>query len=130
MPLLSRDRRPNAAGGDPMTPQRHDRPLPRCPSAMSMSAALPGRPDQVPVARRLVAEVLRGCPAGGNATVIANELVTNAVMHSASGRGGRFSVTVTHRAADVRGEVTDQGGGPWSLRHRPSAEHGRGLLIV
>jgi anti-sigma regulatory factor (Ser/Thr protein kinase) len=51
--------------------------------------------------------------------LLVSELATNAIAHSESGRGGSFTVTVIHRAGDVRVEVADQGGtwaprGEWS----------------
>ena len=89
----------------------------------------PGRVDQVPRARRLVATTLRQCPAGADAVLLTNELITNAVVHSTSGRNGLFTVTLTHRIADLRVEVADQGG-PWIPDGAGHTEHGRGLLIV
>jgi serine/threonine-protein kinase RsbW len=88
-----------------------------------------GRADQVPVARHFVAGVLGSCPASDEALLIASELATNAVKHSASGRGGTFSVAVIHGASGVRLEVTDQGGN-WLPGTADGLESGRGLLIV
>jgi anti-sigma regulatory factor (Ser/Thr protein kinase) len=125
-----------------MSPGTHNLPaptiglaaLPACSGhAMTCYATFPGRADQVSAARRFVAEVLAGCPAGPNAVLAANELITNAVVHTASGWAGHFRVAVTHRSGDVRIEVADQGGqwqpGP-PVSPGPDAEDGRGLLVV
>ncbi len=56
-------------------------------------------------------------------------LATNALAHSASGRGGTFTVTVFHRSGDVRVEVADQGG-LWLPGTAGDEVHGRGLVIV
>jgi two-component sensor histidine kinase len=58
-----------------------------------------------------------------------SELATNALAHSTSGRGGSFTVTVIHRAGDVRVEVADQGG-TWAPGASGRTESGRGLLVV
>lgn len=110
------------------------------PAADGLSASRPGpataarrdfqgRADQVPVARQFVAGALGSCPASDDALLIASELAANAVKHSASGRGGTFSVAVIHSASGVRLEVTDQGGN-WLAGAADGLESGRGLLIV
>src|SRR5215472_5581414 len=92
--------------------------------------AFTGRRDQVREARRFLADVLDGCPAADEATLIVSELAGNAVVHSASQRrGGAFTVTTEIRHGQhVRIEVRDDGG-PW--RH-PAHQDGRphGLDIV
>jgi len=64
-----------------------------------------------------------------DATLLLSELATNALAHSASGRGGTFTVTVFHRSGDVRVEVADQGG-LWLPGTAGDEVHGRGLVIV
>lgn len=61
--------------------------------------------------------------------LLVSELATNAIAHSESGRGGSFTVTVIHRAGDVRVEVADQGG-TWAPGGSGRSENGRGLLVV
>jgi serine/threonine-protein kinase RsbW len=105
----------------------------------------PGEAGQVGAARRLVAGLLDGCPAAGDALVCVSELATNAVLHSRSGRpGGRFSVCVALQPGSVRVAVADEGG-PWRQqrtsagrngdrrngdRQSGDGQSGRGLLIV
>ena len=73
------------------------------------SVTLPGTPASVPMARRLLREALADCPRADDLMLAVTELTTNAVVHSASGRGG--SVTVRLRTAPrwARLEVTDFG---------------------
>jgi hypothetical protein len=66
----------------------------------------------VPEARRFVAELLAGCPAREVLMTCASELCANAITHTASGRGGVFTVEVDlPRDGMARIAVTD-GGGP------------------
>jgi hypothetical protein len=55
----------------------------------------PGRDDQVREVRRWLAGLLPGAPERDDAIVVAVELVTNAIRHTASGRGGLVMVEVT-----------------------------------
>jgi anti-sigma regulatory factor (Ser/Thr protein kinase) len=70
---------------------------------------------------------------GGQLDVIAvaSELGANAVCHTASGRGGQFSVEVAWTGSVVSIVVGD-GGGPAEPRviDDPESENGRGLLLV
>src|SRR5262249_58602925 len=71
----------------------------------------PGAAVQVREARRFLAGVLDGCPAGDDALLCASELATNAVLYSRSGRpGGRFAVRSAVRAGRVRVAVEGEGG--------------------
>jgi serine/threonine-protein kinase RsbW len=96
---------------------------------MTRRATFPGRPDEVRTARRFVAKSLNGCSTAGDAVLLVSELATNAVAHSRSGRGGSFTVTVIHRAGDVRVQVADQGG-IWAPGESDRGENKRGLLVV
>ncbi len=62
---------------------------------------------------------------------VADELASNAIQHTRSGRGGQFTVSVTWYGQIVRVAVTDGGApdGPQFIDD-PDAEHGRGLLVV
>lgn len=62
-------------------------------------------------------------------TIVASELVANAVRHSARVPGGEIELTVARQAHSFRVEVRDCGGG-FDPRPDPSREGGLGLLIV
>jgi hypothetical protein len=89
-------------------------------------------------ARRFVAEMLPGCPAREVLVTCVSELSTNAIEHTASGRGGTFTVAVDlPRDGVARIAVTDEGGASVPVA-RPldpmapglMAEGGRGLALV
>jgi anti-sigma regulatory factor (Ser/Thr protein kinase) len=81
-------------------------------------------PAQVGHARRALAQALDGHPAADTASLIASEFATNAVLHSASGHGGKFSLAVEICEDYVWIGVVD-GGGPWNrTRHRDGRPHG------
>src|SRR5216683_3249192 len=94
----------------------------------------PGQPDQMKQVRLFLDRVLDGCPAAPIVIQLANELTTNAVVHSESKEeGGRFRIRVHIRKGEwVRIAVWDQGG-PWGGHaredHTPD-EHGNGLFLV
>lgn len=99
--------------------------------------SFPGRADQVGQARRFVAAALDGCPAAEDAVLLTSELATNAVQHSATGRGGCFAVAVSHSLGAhspgrVRITVTDDGSAtrPAVAVTDELATSGRGLLLV
>jgi len=95
--------------------------------------SFPGEPRQVARARAFVAAALAGCPAREALLICVSELAANAVLHTASGAGGAFTVEVIRPADGVAlVAVTDEGG-----QGRPviracgwSAEGGRGLELV
>jgi serine/threonine-protein kinase RsbW len=84
-------------------------------------------------ARRFVGELLAGCPARETLMICVSELCANAITHTASGRGGVFTVEV-HLPRDgvARVAVTDDGSAsvPAATSAGPTAEGGRGLAIV
>jgi serine/threonine-protein kinase RsbW len=97
----------------------------------------PGSKEQVRQARRWLEELLPGCEQLKELTLLVSELVTNAIVHTGSGKpGGRFGLTVEWSPAAVRALVMDQGsptasdittgagGVAWD------AENGRGLSLV
>jgi len=91
----------------------------------------PGRPDQVAAARRFVVGALdRGTPACEVAALLTSEAVTNAVLHTASGReGGTLTVGYLLAGSTLRVEVRD-GGAPTEPRrrvHHVESMTGRGL---
>ena len=71
--------------------------------------AFPGADDQVGQARLFVGQVLGGCPVTDDAVLLTSELVTNAITHTASGTGGKVTVTVYRADTCVRVEVRDDG---------------------
>lgn len=93
----------------------------------------PGRDDQVREVRRWLAGLLPAVPERDDVIVVAVELVTNAIRHTASGRGGLIMVEITWCGTALRVAVADDGApdGP-----RPAAaaaqfaECGRGLNLV
>jgi serine/threonine-protein kinase RsbW len=91
----------------------------------------PGEERQLGLLRRWLASVLPACPSRDDVIGVANELASNAVRHTASGRGGKFAVEIAWHRTAVRVAVAD-GGGPAEPRlvDDPVAEHGRGLLLV
>ena len=111
-------------------------PLP-APTAGSGPACrartFPGEPRQVARARAFVAAALAGCPARETLLTCVSELAANAVVHTASGAGGTFTVEVIRPADGVAlVAVTDDGGqGRPAIRARDRfAEGGRGLEMV
>jgi hypothetical protein len=83
--------------------------------------------------RRFVGELLAGCPAREALMTCVSELCANAIAHTASGRGGVFTVEVDVPCAGVaRVAVTDDGGAsvPAVRSAGPMAEGGRGLAMV
>ena len=99
---------------------------------------IPGRGEQVRVARAFVAEVLGELAELDdgvlhNAMLLASELVTNAIRHSRSGAAGGSVLLVILQASDGIGvEVTDSGsadGTPVVKEHVFTCE-GHGLFLV
>lgn len=68
-----------------------------------------GRDDQVREVRRWLTGLLPGAPERDDVVVVAVELVTNAIRHTASGRGGLVMVEVTWCGPVLRIAVADDG---------------------
>jgi hypothetical protein len=64
-----------------------------------------GRDDQVAEARRFVAEAIGDAPVRDEAVLLVSEVSTNALVHTASGNGGKFEVTVCLAGRRVRVDV-------------------------
>ena len=92
----------------------------------------PGVKDQVARARLFVGDVLDGCPAAADAVLLTSELVTNAIAHTASGRGGKVIVTVYRGDTGVRVDVLDDGSDQVPVAHPvgEARESGFGLGLV
>jgi serine/threonine-protein kinase RsbW len=97
----------------------------------------PGSKDQVSQARGWLEDLLPDCEQLEVLTLLVSELVTNALLHTGSGKpDGRFGLTVEWSPATVRVLVMDQGsptapevmtrvgGAAWD------SENGRGLFLV
>lgn len=114
------------------------------PETASLSLKLAGAPSSVSQARGLLAGFLGDNPRSDDAVTIISELVTNAVLHSASGAdGGEFEIRFAVLTGLLRLEVVDQGGAdleplappeesfePAEDPAFPYGESGRGLKIV
>ncbi len=91
--------------------------------------AFAGRPESVSAARGWVAGFLPGSPAADDAALLTSELVTNAVLYSASRLpGGIVTVSVRTGNGSVRVDVIDQGDVPPCLAAPRGL--GAGLAIV
>ena len=89
-----------------------------------------GQADQVAAARRFVASAIHdGGPARDVSRLLVSEAATNAVLHSASGDGGTFSVGYLVSDHLLRVEIRDGGGpsGPRRRVHHLESMTGRGL---
>jgi len=75
--------------------------------------------------------VLRPRSPRDDVTSVADELASNAIRHSRSGQGGKFTVQITRHGTLVRVMVADDGApdGP-RLIENPDGEGGRGLVVV
>lgn len=103
--------------------------------ALRWHQSFPGRSAELSHVRRWLAGLLPACLAREDVMSIAVELATNAVRHTATGRGGRFTVEVSwrDRPGAVRISVADDGApdGPrWPAGPCPVRESGMGLYLV
>jgi hypothetical protein len=95
----------------------------------------PGHQDQVANARHFVMfvmDVLGRCPVLDEAVLLTSELVTNALNHTRSGKGGMVKVALYRDGRSVQIEVTDDGGitEPTVRARDEFSEFGRGLELV
>lgn len=100
-------------------------------SVLRWRRVLRGDEAQISVLRRWIAGLLPECGARDDVVAVAVELATNAIRHTASGRGGLFAAEVSWHRSAVRVAVADDGApqGPRMIED-PLAEHGRGLVLV
>jgi serine/threonine-protein kinase RsbW len=91
----------------------------------------PGHERELSVLRKWLSSLLPECPERDDALVVANELASNALQHTASGHGAWFAVEVTSYGSVVKVAVADCGGAaePHVIED-PGGERGRGLLLV
>jgi serine/threonine-protein kinase RsbW len=114
-------------------------------SRLGPARVFAGTAEQVPLARRFVADALAGCPAGAQDALLlcVTELCANAIEHTASGAGGVFLVEVSRPGDGVACVAVTDGGSarvprPLPLQPGPDeladaadlAEGGRGLALV
>jgi anti-sigma regulatory factor (Ser/Thr protein kinase) len=103
-------------------------------AAVLGTLTIPGRPEHVREARAFVAKALGDLRSGReDAVLLTSELVTNAVMHSASRcAGGTITVLITESAGGVRIEVADAGSDLSApvVRGDVYASDGHGLFLV
>ncbi|WP_345431581.1 ATP-binding protein [Actinoallomurus vinaceus] len=97
--------------------------------------ALPGTEHSVAVGRGFVRDTLGSHhPALDGVGLSVSELATNAIRHTLSGAGGRFTIRLAAADRRIRAEVVNDGviDGEPHLRSEPptDAEHGRGLLLI
>ncbi|MEU7001387.1 ATP-binding protein [Nonomuraea sp. NPDC046570] len=106
------------------------------PGGMTYRRTFPGRPDQVPRARRFIRFLLEDSSCRDDAEQIVAELAANAIAHTSSGHSrGTFMVELARKVTTIRVTVYDCG---WDGTPRfdlpqdvtPLAERGRGLLVV
>lgn len=119
------------AGPSPSTESRQQ-------SATRHSITIPGRPREVSGVRAFIAHTLSATGKDASvdmdtAALLTSELVTNALLHTASGEpGGTVTVTVVDMPDGVLVEVIDDGGsaGVPMVREDLFSTNGRGLYLV
>jgi anti-sigma regulatory factor (Ser/Thr protein kinase) len=105
-------------------------------TAILGSATIPGRPEEVRGARAFVARTLSVAATTtvdvDTATLLTSELVTNAVLHTASGAlGGTVTIVVVDVADGVLIEVIDDGSaGTPVVKDDLLTANGHGLYLV
>jgi anti-sigma regulatory factor (Ser/Thr protein kinase) len=103
-------------------------------AAVLGSLTIPGRAEHVREARAFIAKALGDLhPSLEDAVLLTSELVTNAVMHSASHcAGGTVTVQISESAGGVRVEVADAGSDLSApvVRGDVYASDGHGLFLV
>ncbi|WP_443079041.1 ATP-binding protein [Streptosporangium sp. NBC_01495] len=92
----------------------------------------PGKTEQVPAARAWTLTCLPGAhPRAYDIALVVTELVTNAVLHSASALpGATFTVRVELYQATVEVTVTDSGSPQVPAPREDADTYGRGLVVV
>jgi serine/threonine-protein kinase RsbW len=119
------------ASGSPERASGATPPSPTLVPGACWRREFPGEGRQLGVLRRWLASLLPPCPARDDVVTVADELGCNALRHTLSGQGGRFTVQVTWYGAVVRVAVTDSGAATSPAEiDDPGSEHGRGLVVV
>lgn len=99
------------------------------------SLTIPGRPEQVSLARAFVARTLGTNQTGADAdaaTLLTSEIVTNAIQHTKSGiDGGTVAIVVIGVSRGVLVEIIDDGSaGTPVVKGDLYAAEGHGLFLV
>jgi anti-sigma regulatory factor (Ser/Thr protein kinase) len=103
------------------------------PVAIQQTCVFDGLPQEIRSARHFVSGLVGDCPAAEDVLLLASELATNAIVHTASGHAdGTFSVLVKVEGDWIRVEVHDLGSASEpAFRGSPSLqESGAGLFLV
>jgi serine/threonine-protein kinase RsbW len=102
----------------------------KTPEAITFERDYAGTISQAQHVRADLAKIAAECPAANDVILLADELATNAILHSRSGHPDRvFTVRATLYPGDYAWvEVIDQGGA-WTADEHDD-DHGRGLAIV
>ena len=112
-------------------PAADDRAVSLPPRAPRRGRAFPGLTRELAGLRKWLSSELPACGARGDVLLVANELAGNAIAHTASGRGGWFTVEMRWLRETVRVTVADGGSSSEpTVIDDPDAERGRGLLLV
>jgi anti-sigma regulatory factor (Ser/Thr protein kinase) len=100
--------------------------------AIAQARIFVGSPEEIRNVRAFVGQLVDGYPAADDVVLLSSELTTNAVLHSASGTDGTFSVSVLIESGWVRVEVHDLGSAtaPAIRRSGQPGESGAGLSLV
>jgi serine/threonine-protein kinase RsbW len=123
------------AHGPSGTPGRDNDTAPPTQARLAPTASwrrtFPGEPQQLGELRRWIASLLPPRPPRDDVSLVADELASNAIRHTRSGRGGQFTVEITRYGSLVRVTVIDDGApSEPTLGDDPQSEHGRGLVVV
>jgi anti-sigma regulatory factor (Ser/Thr protein kinase) len=96
-------------------------------TATTYQGTFRGRAAEAARVRKEIAACLNDCPAAGDLVLIADELASNAILHTHS-RGRFFRVRCELSPRSARIEVQDMGG-PWRTRRRDDDRpHGLGIV--
>jgi hypothetical protein len=91
-----------------------------------------GSPEEIQNVRGFVGQLVDGFSVADDVVLLSSDSLTNAVLHSASGIGGTFCVSVLVESGCILVEVHDLGSvtAPVIRRSRQPGESGAGLSLV
>lgn len=101
-------------------------------AAIPKARTFPGAAEEIRNVRQFVRRCTEGCPLADDVILLASEIATNALRHTASGLDGTFVVLVDAADGSVRVEVHDLGSdtAPSVCRSGSPEESGAGLALV
>ena len=101
-------------------------------AAIPKARTFAGSAEEIRSVRQFVGQCIAGCPVADDVILLASEIATNALRHTASGRDGTFIVLVRAAEGCTRVEVHDLGSDtePAIGRSDSPGESGAGLAIV